>query len=158
MVSSRSRGIELQQPDGAQNHVSNLRTAGKRITDGEDGHVPLEAVDAHAGNSQDFLHRYLLAAHDAVQQGPQAVRALGPNLLDWIADARNLRLAWDYLAHNGGQAPGPNGRRFSDIENQETWECTCAAIGRAIQTGSYHPGPVRNEEYSQSARDVATAR
>lgn len=61
-----------------------------------------------------------------------------------VADARNLRLAWDYLAHNGGQAAGPNGRHFADFERQETWDYV-RVIGKAIQYGTYRPGPVRHK-------------
>ena len=116
--------------------------------DGRDGRARLDAVAAHAGNSDSFLHRYLLAAHDAVQRGPQAARALGPRLLDWIADARNLRMAWDFLAHNGGQAAGPNKQRFAGFENQEVWEYV-RVIGKAILDESYHPGPVRRKSISK---------
>jgi group II intron reverse transcriptase/maturase len=116
----------------------------------DNGHYRPELVAAHTGDCESFLHRHALVAHDAVQQGAHQVRSLGAHLLGWIADARNLRLAWDYLAHNGGQAPGPSRRRFADFENQETWEYV-RVIGKAIQYGSYRPGPVRRKDIPKGA-------
>ena len=44
-------------------------------------HYRPEAVAAHTGDCESFLHRHALVAHDAVQQAAHHARDLGPHLL-----------------------------------------------------------------------------
>jgi CRISPR-associated protein Cas1 len=67
------------------------------------------------------------------------VRRLAPFLFGWVADPRTLRLAWDYLAREGGTAAGPNGMRYDDLANHEVWEL-CRILGKVIRAGTYRPG------------------
>lgn len=70
------------------------------------------------------------------------LRDLAPHLRDWIADTRTLRQARDYLARRGGRAPGPDGVRYRDLNDRETWQWMrfCRA---ALRSGAYQPGPER---------------
>ncbi|MCY2986972.1 MAG: reverse transcriptase domain-containing protein [Planctomycetota bacterium] len=107
-----------------------------------------DAADWHVGDTADFLHRHVIAADQAAREGPQAVRAFGDLLLRRVADPRNLRLAWDHLRQRGGQAPGPNDHRYADFEGSEQWDLL-RCIDRAIQDGTYRPGPVRQKRISK---------
>jgi retron-type reverse transcriptase len=98
-----------------------------------------EAVSHHRGDSRAFLRRCEAVIHKALQEGPAGVRQLAPYLLGWVADPRTLRCAWDDLARHGGQAPGPNGHRYHELDDHEVW-ALCRCLGRAIREGSYRPG------------------
>ena len=52
---------------------------------------------------------------------PQREASFFATLLSRTADTRNLRMAWDYLASNGGQAPGPDGLHYDDLDDREIW-------------------------------------
>lgn len=67
------------------------------------------------------------------------LRELAPHLCDWIADTRTLRQARDYLARRGGRAPGPDGVRYRDLNDRETWQWMrfCRA---ELRGGKYQPG------------------
>jgi group II intron reverse transcriptase/maturase len=99
-------------------------------------------VGAHEGTAWDFLRRHERAATKAARQGLGAIREMGPDLLGRLADTRNLWCAWQYLAHHGGAAPGPDGLTYQDLERHEVRE-TCRTLSRAILEGHYHPGPDR---------------
>lgn len=113
-----------------------------------DVHARPEAVDFHEGDRHDFLRRHERAAAEAAQGGPQAVLAIAPYLFPRAADPRNLRIAWDFLKHCGGQSPGPNGHRYEDYEHYEVWEFV-RTISKAMLNGTYRPGPVRKVRISK---------
>jgi hypothetical protein len=79
----------------------------------------IESVSWHSRTRKQFVDYAVLAVKRAVEGGPSAVAELGPYLLKWASDTRMLRDAWEQLARSGGQAPGPNGRRYSDLESTE---------------------------------------
>lgn len=107
-------------------------------------------VDTHCGQPRDFLARHQQSAAEAVGRGEAVIRQIGPQLLQRIADTRNLRLAWDYLAVHGGQAPGPNGLRYDDLEGGEVWDLV-RALGIAIRTGGYRPGPHKERQIAKTS-------
>ena len=107
-----------------------------------------ELVGIHEGSCDDFLRRHELAAAEAVKQGPKGIEKIAPHLFERVADTRNLYMAWEHVAQNGGTAPGPNGHRCSDYEPHEVWEAV-RAISNAIQNGTYRPGPVRKVRISK---------
>jgi hypothetical protein len=107
-----------------------------------DGDPPHEAVSHHQGSCQDFLNRHHQDVSKALQNGLRGVREIAPHLFGRIADARTLKLAWDFLASKGGQAPGPNGHRYGDYTSAEVWEL-CRCLADAIRKGVYRPGPER---------------
>lgn len=100
------------------------------------------AVSYHHGSNQDFLERHKEDARLAVRAGVRSVRDLAPYLFARIADARTLRLAWDFLALKGGQASGPNHRHYRDYTSADVWEL-CRCLADAIRKGVYQPGPER---------------
>jgi RNA-directed DNA polymerase len=53
-----------------------------------------------------------------------------------------MRLAWNYLAANGGQAPGCDNRRYGDFPSVEIWEW-CRCLASAVRDGTYRTGPER---------------
>lgn len=108
------------------------------LTDGE-----LRAsVLYHVGPYSDVLRRHQDDVHAAVRDGIGGVRALAPHLLDRITDERTLRIAWEYLAINGGSSPGPDGRRYADYATSEGREY-CRALRDALRGRTYRTGPER---------------
>lgn len=99
-------------------------------------------VESHTGDYRALLRRFEKKAARAVKQGHSGIAELGPHLLNWIADARNLRAAWDFLKRHGGTAPGPNGMTYDDLTNNEVWELM-RALGQALRNGTYRSGPDR---------------
>jgi hypothetical protein len=69
-------------------------------------------------------------------------RELARYLLPRISDERTLRSAWDYLAHEGDPAPGPNGRRYSDLTGADAWGL-CRCLRQVIRAGRYGRGGER---------------
>jgi ribonuclease HI len=104
-----------------------------------DAHARPDAVGFHEGNWRDFLRRHERAAAKVVQRGRAGVLEMVPYLLRWAADPRDFRNAWAHCSQ-GGQGPGPNGRRYRDYEEHDIWNLA-RAIGPAILTDQYCPGP-----------------
>ena len=104
-----------------------------------DSWCPPDSVSRHVGRRQDFVTRAILSIIRAVGQGKEATKAIGPKLVKWIYDARMLREAWDLLAAKGDTAPGPNGRRYDDLDDLEAWELL-RTIGQAIHDDTYRVG------------------
>jgi hypothetical protein len=101
-----------------------------------------KAVGHHRGGPGDFLRRHEADAARASRDGVKGLPKIAPYLLDRVGDARMMRLAWDDLATRGGLAPGPNGRRYSDLSSAEAW-VLCRCLAEAVQKGTYRPGPER---------------
>jgi hypothetical protein len=104
----------------------------------------------HVGSQQDFVRRCQRELRSAGSGGPAAVKAVAPMLLGWIADTRNLRQAFDFLAKEGGRAPGPNGLRYDDLNGKEVWSLL-RALRRQILEGNYEHGPVRQIDIPKSS-------
>lgn len=94
-------------------------------------------TDAHEGSRIDFMRRHRVEAVEAVHD-PAARSLLLPKLLDRTADLRTLRTAWDYLAKNGGQAPGADGIRYTDLSERDIW-AALQAVRMALLAGTYKP-------------------
>jgi hypothetical protein len=92
----------------------------------------------HTSSVEQFMHDYHRLAARTVQQRRRGLRTLAPDLLKLISDSRTLRAAWDHLAIRGGQAPGHDGRRYSDYSSAEVWSL-CRALSAAIRDGTYRP-------------------
>jgi retron-type reverse transcriptase/ribonuclease HI len=60
--------------------------------------------------------------------------------------------AWDRLARKGGKAPGPNGRRYEDLDDNEVWDLI-SAISALMKEGKYVPGPVRRTKIPKDRSD-----
>jgi ribonuclease HI len=97
------------------------------------------AVDVHEGSYHDFLLRYEVSVAAAAARDPRTLSEFHPQILDRIADPRNLRVAWDWLADGGGEAPGPNGLRFADIDQRDIWPIL-RDLSQWISAGRYATG------------------
>jgi retron-type reverse transcriptase len=107
-------------------------------------------VGAHAGAAADFLRRHEREANAAVRGNKETRERFLADLLPRTADTRNLRAAWDYLAGNGGQAPGPDGLCYDDPDDKEVW-ALLRRVGTALRDGTYRPGPDRKVQIPKSS-------
>jgi retron-type reverse transcriptase len=115
-------------------------------------------ADFHVGSRSDFLRRHERESADAAHfTGRQRTEFAGC-LFRRAADSRNLRCSIDYLAAEGGNAPGPNGMTLDELDGSERWELA-RALGEAIRTGRYRPGPHREVRIPKgSGRGLRTLR
>ena len=109
-----------------------------------------QCVAWHLGSQEDFIRRCQWELGSAGSGGPAEVKKIAPMLLGWIADTRNLRQAFDYLAKEGGRASGPNGLRYADLCGKEVWSLL-RALSRQILEGCYEHGPVRRVDIPKSS-------
>jgi len=93
------------------------------------------------GSYRQFLSRDERAVGRAIH-GSDSIETLTPQLHKWTIDPRNLRCAWEHLERHGGQAPGPNGLSYSDLENHEIWGLM-RVLKDALQQDKYRTGPER---------------
>jgi hypothetical protein len=100
------------------------------------------AVTYHRGGPNDLLKKHQEDARLTMQQGIRGAWALAPYLFDRVADARTFHAAWNHLSANGGQTPGPDGRRYTDYDTEEVWGL-CRRLEDELQRGTYEPGPER---------------
>ena len=99
-------------------------------------------AEFHEGTCEDFLRRHEIEAVSAAQGTNRQRQRFAGCLLQRAADSRNSRVAIEHLATKGGPAPGPNGLRLRDLDDQERWDLA-RALSRAIRSGQYRPGPSR---------------
>jgi hypothetical protein len=96
-------------------------------------------IDSRDGTAEEFVVRYEQAAQRAVRGGPAALDEFLPHILDRIADFRNLRVAWSYVARQPDSAPGPDGRRAQDYCADEVHE-VLRSLEHAIRSGQLQAG------------------
>jgi RNA-directed DNA polymerase len=104
---------------------------------------PHDPARYHIGS----YHRLLKAHKKNVNRafalgGVGGLRVLDGVLKKRFADARTMRAACDHLQRRGGKAPGPNGRRLEDLENEELWSMV-RALKTGVQDGTYRRGKSR---------------
>lgn len=104
-----------------------------------DAWFPAAGATYHRGDRHRCLTHARLNIRRAILEGKQAIEALGPLLLKWISDARVLHEAWDVLAAQGDTSPGPNGRRYDDLDDSEVWGLL-KVMGQAIRKDTYRIG------------------
>jgi hypothetical protein len=107
-----------------------------------DGRDRRELADLHTGSARDFLRRHGREAAEAARSGKRARFDFAQLLFRRAADTRNLKLALDHLASEGGGAPGPDGVCPTDLGPAERWELG-RALGDSIRRATYRPGPGR---------------
>ncbi len=100
------------------------------------------------GTATAFLNHYRQDVETALKRGFSGTRHIAPRLFEHIADERTMRVAWERLARFGGQAPGPNRLRYSDLAPNEIWDL-CRCLARLIAAGTYRPGPERVRRISK---------
>ena len=99
-------------------------------------------VTRHRGDCHDFLSRHRRQAREATTLGRSALKAIAPSLLYRVSDERTLYVAWNHLRKHGGRAPGPDGLRYDDHDDRETWR-RCRGLRNRIRAGKYAPRPER---------------
>lgn len=107
-----------------------------------DPHFSLESVSRHDRSREEFETYAKLAVRRAVEHGPHAKAELSPYLFKWASDPRLLRGVWGRLARSGGPAPGPNGRRYSDLCDHEVWSLL-KSISMSVRGEAYKPQRAR---------------
>ena len=66
-----------------------------------------ESLLHHDRESRKFLDDYLQVIGKEVEQNSKQIpHGISDRLLSYIADTRNLRIAWDVMSESGGKAPG----------------------------------------------------
>ncbi|MCY2986994.1 MAG: reverse transcriptase domain-containing protein [Planctomycetota bacterium] len=113
-----------------------------------------DCVDWHAASRDKYVTQVKLEVVNAVREGRPAIKSLGPNLLKRISDSRLLREAWDKLAAKGETAPGPNGRRYDDYDDNEVWD-KLKAISIAIRKDTFRPGGEREVQIPKDRTNPA---
>ncbi len=101
----------------------------------------LESADNHEGDRARFVRRHKCNAKLAAKD-PAKLFFLGQLLGKRVADWRNLQVAWDYLAHEGGTAPGPDGRRLGDFGRLSRSE-TLQSLSDDLKNGRYRTAKPR---------------
>src|SRR5262249_19670454 len=104
----------------------------------------------HEGDRRDFLRRHELEAAAAACDTTATKKSFVTTLLSRVADTRNLRLSWDYLAQGEGQAPGLDGLRFEDLEDHEIWDLI-RTLGDAILDDTYRPARDRKKQIPKAS-------
>jgi hypothetical protein len=108
------------------------------------------SADAHSGSFRTVLRRHEQEARAAARGDRPTRQAFVDRLLRRTADNRILRLSYDLLAADGGQAPGLDGLRYTDLEDHEVWQLV-RALSRAIRNGTYRAGPDRRLEIPKAS-------
>ena len=62
--------------------------------------------------------------------------------IERFASPKNLKSAWNFLKHNGGQAPGVDDAKFTDLIGRDFWKLIKMA-SESIVSGTYRPEPVK---------------
>ena len=107
-----------------------------------DAHARQVSADSHCGTTADFLRRHERESAEAAR-GTKADRAnFASYLFQRATDSRNLYLALEHLARNGGEAPGPDGLRPGDLNAAERWSLA-RALEKSLRSETYQPGPHR---------------
>jgi retron-type reverse transcriptase len=115
--------------------------------------LPAPSVDNvtyHDQSARQFVDRTQHTIWDQVERGRTYVTRLADHLLPWIADFRNLRCSWDYLAANGGRAPGPNSLTYAEFSRSEV-TALLRQLERLLLAGEYRPGPDRRVKIPKSS-------
>ena len=105
----------------------------------------------HGGDYNELLRRHERHAGRLAAGNSPGLPPAGPLLMRRLADARTMRSAADDVLRGGGAAPGPNGRRLSDLEPEGLWSL-CDGLARAVRGGTYRPGPERTVQIPKEGK------
>lgn len=75
----------------------------------------------HQGDYEDAYVRMQATLKLAVSLGPQGIEKVGPYVVPFIADNRNLRIALDHMRRSGGRAIGPDELQLLSIPEGSIW-------------------------------------
>jgi len=95
-------------------------------------------VLSHRGNEEEFHDRRESMAAQAIKRGRKGLKIITPHLMEFVSDERMLREAWNHLAANCGEAPGPDGDVYSAYSSKDVWG-ELRALRDKIRRGEYVP-------------------
>lgn len=98
----------------------------------------------HEGKWQSFKRDHEREVADILRRDHLALQSLVPQLLERVYDVRNVRIAIEFLANNGGDSPGPTGVRTAQLSDFERWQLA-RCLSRAIESRTYRPGSERRQ-------------
>jgi RNA-directed DNA polymerase len=113
-------------------------------------HARQVSADSHSGSRKDFLRRHATEAAEAARSSYAVQREFAAVLFLRTADLRNLRLAWDYLFRNGGQAPGLDGLHYHDLSEPEVWNLL-HTVREALLNDVYRVAPERHVQVPKAS-------
>jgi hypothetical protein len=123
-----------------------------------DVHARQEPAESRTGAPRDFLRRHERETAEAVRGTANQRLQYAACFLKRTADPLNIKAAIDHLASEAGNAPGPGGRTFEDLDFAQRWELA-RVLGVALSEGTYRPGPEREKEIPKpSGRGTRTLR
>ena len=105
---------------------------------------------AHAGTAADFLRRHRREAEVAAHADPRARRTFVAGLFDRVADTRNLYAAYAHVRSHGGDAPGVDGLRPSQVDAEAAWEMV-RQIRATLLGETYRPARVRKQKIPKTS-------
>ncbi len=115
--------------------------------------LPPWALGYHEWSKDQYYQNIKAQLEKAGQEGRGAINDIRFYLPQWASDPRLLWRVWRWLAINGGQAPGLNERRYSDLYDLEIWSLL-VAIQAGIKAGTYQPGPVKRVSIPKDRYDT----
>ncbi|MCY2994785.1 MAG: reverse transcriptase domain-containing protein [Planctomycetota bacterium] len=109
----------------------------------------LRRVELHRGDDEDFATRLKITAKRALDNHEEGVKAFAKHMVRWIADERNLNLAFEHLQTHGGASPGPDGLTFDAIETVPQKFQFLRGLRDDILEQVYIAGPTRKVQISK---------
>lgn len=112
----------------------------------------LQSLFRHRAPKSNKLRQYEARVRELAAAGAfvESIRSFAPDLLELISEPRTLVDAWTYLAAHGGQAPGPDRRRYCDYSRSEVW-ALCKMLSVVIRDGSYRPHPEKLKQIPKTS-------
>lgn len=99
----------------------------------------------HRFSAPQFMEKYRDLAAQAAAEKLAGLRAIAPDLLDYISDEKTLFTALKHMEAEGSHAPGPDGLRYEDIALVGDW-AWCRVTRDEIRDGDYVPGVERPQK------------
>ena len=124
---------------GAKMYEPRVRTPGQE---------PIAA--AHAGTAADFLRRHRREAAVAAHADQRARHAFAAGLFERVADTRNLYAAYAHVRSHGGDAPGVDGLRPSQVDPEGAWEMV-RQVRATLFDETYRPARVRKQKIPKTS-------
>jgi len=103
------------------------------------------AATAHMGTAADFLRRHRHEAAVAAHADPRARRTFVAGMFERVADTRSLHAAFAHVRTHGGDAPGVDGLRPSQVDAEAAWEMA-RQIRVTLFDETYRPARVRRQK------------
>lgn len=107
-------------------------------------------LSAHTGAATDFLRRHRIEAKIAATKDTKTRCEFVSKLFGRVPDTRNLRAAFNHLRAVGGDAPGIDKLRPSDIDSSGVWEML-RVIRSSLLDDTYRPARMRKKKVPKTS-------